>query len=266
MPDVKIALTSDLYLPVTPADKLLAVARQMAEFAPDAAVLAGDLADSLADFGRVLTLFRKELACPLYVLPGDVDFWARPPYGSMQLWADLLPRAVEKAGCEWLEGTAAVVGDVGLTGSVAWYDYSTAPVAGFLTDLEFAQQKYQHNADALRIDWEWTDPEFAGQVGSAMLKALDELEANSSVRASVVVTHFPILEPQVVRLPGFAGAYAGNLTLGKRVLTRAKVAHVVSGHARVARKAEVARDGLGGVEVRVLPGDYEKPGWVGLTV
>ena len=38
-------------------------------------------------------------------------------------------------------GTAAVVGTIG------WYDYSAAAMAGFLSEQEFARQKFEHNAD-----------------------------------------------------------------------------------------------------------------------
>ena len=65
---------------------------------------------------------------------------------------------------------------------------------------------------------------------------------------------------------GFASAYAGNLTLGRKILPRPKVSHIISGHAHLARTCIVPRDGLPPVEVRVLPGDYEKPAWLGLTL
>jgi hypothetical protein len=244
------------------------MARQMAGFQPDVAVLAGDLAESLADFGRCQAMFRRELSCPLWVLPGDRDFWARPPYDSHRLWSELLPDAVKRAGCGWLEGEAFVQGGVAIAGSIAWYDYSSATMACMVTDLEFAQHKYLHNADALRIDWEWSDPEFAGRVGAALLATLDLLEQDVSVGAIVVLTHFPILEQQLHRQPGMglASAYAGNLTLGRKVLARRKLTHVISGHAHVARHTETARAGLAPVEVHVLPGDYEKPAWIGLTI
>src|SRR3954465_7568232 len=94
MTAVKLAITSDLYFGVTQADRLERLARDMAASAPDAAVLAGDLAESLPDFVRCLKLFRQALKCPVWVLPGDRDFWARPPYDSRRLWQDLLPEAV----------------------------------------------------------------------------------------------------------------------------------------------------------------------------
>jgi hypothetical protein len=242
----------------------------MAAFAPDAAVLAGDLAESLADFTRCLKLFRQELGCPLWVLPGERDFWARPPYDSARLWRELLPQAVAGAGCQWLEGKAFVLGGVAVAGSVAWYDYSSAAPGLPVTALEFAQHKYLHNADALRIDWGWSDPEFATLAGTALVATLDHLEQDPAVRQVVVVTHFPLLEQQLDRdaPPGrtFASAYLGNLKLGSQVLARKKVTHLLSGHTRVPRKATLERVGAPAVELRVLASDFEKPAWVGLTL
>jgi hypothetical protein len=265
---VKLAITSNLYLPVTHPDRLADLARQMAGFGPDAVVVAGDLAESLADFTRCLKLLRGQLSCPIHVLAGDHDFWARPPYDSSRLWRELIPQAVANAGCDYLEGSSFVIEGVAVAGTVAWYDYSSAGMAGMVSDLEFAQKKYMYNADALRIDWEWSDPEFAGLAGAAFLRTLDRLEQDPAVGPIVVVTHFPILEQQLARdrLHGFASAYAGNLTLGKKVLPRAKVSHVISGHAPLARECRVQRLGLPAVEVRVLPGDYERPAWLGLTI
>jgi hypothetical protein len=268
MTAVKLAVTSDLYLPATPADRVSDVARQMAAFAPDAAIIAGDLGESLADFTRCLKLFRQQLPCPVWVLPGDHDFWARPPYDSNRLWRELVPQAVTAHNCHWLEGTAFVLSGVAVAGTVAWYDYSSAGAAGFFSDLEFARQKYLYSADALRIDWEWSDPEFAQQVSAPFLATLDRLDQDPEVRSIVVITHFPILEQQLVRQPGqgLASAYLGNLTLGRRVLHRPKVTHILSGHTRQPKQVRVEREGSSPVDVRVLPSDYEKPAWIGLTL
>jgi hypothetical protein len=268
MSAVKLALTSDLNLPVTPEARVVELARQMAAFAPDAAVVAGDLGESLADFTRCARLLRAELACPIWLLPGDHDFWARPPYDSRRLYQELLPQAAEKAGCGWLEGRSFTLGTVAVAGTVGWYDYSAATMAGFLSEQELARQKFEHNADALRIDWEWSDPEFAAMVSHAFLAEIDRLEADEAVRSVVAVTHFPVLEQQLVREPGgaFASAYSANFTLGKKLLTRRKLTHVVSAHTRKPRHLEVAREGLPPVDVRVLPGTYDKLARVELTI
>jgi hypothetical protein len=265
---VKLAITSDLYWPVTPVERLTGLARQMAAFSPDAAILAGDLAESLNDLIRCLKLFRQALTCPIWVLPGDHDFWARPPYDSRRLWLELIPEAVAANHCQYLEGNSFVRDGVAVAGTVAWYDYSTGTLAGIVSDMEFAQQKYLHNADALRIDWEWSDPEFAGLASTPFLAMLDHLEQDPSVRHTVVVTHFPILEQQLPRdtVKGLASAYLGNVTLGRKVLARRKVRYIVSGHAHIAREHSLERPGAPPVEVHVMPGDYEKPAWLGLTI
>jgi hypothetical protein len=269
MSAVKLAITSDLNLAVVRIETLTALAREIAAFNPGAAVLAGDLAESLADLTRVVKLFRQELTCPIWVLPGDHDFWARPPYDSKRLFRELIPQTVANHGCHWLEGQAFTLGDdVAVAGSVAWYDYSAGVLGGMVSAPELAQTKYLYNADALRIDWEWSDAEFAGLVSARLQATLDHLEQDSSVRSILVVTHFPILEQQLVREPGagLASAYAGNLTLGRKVLAYRKVTHVISGHTHKARQAEVMREDMPSVDVRVVPGEHERPGWLGLTI
>jgi Calcineurin-like phosphoesterase len=267
MAAVKLAITSDLYLGVTPLDHLERLARDMAGANPDAAVIAGDLAESLSDLTRCLKLFRVALSCPIWVLPGDHDFWARPPYDSRYLWRDLIPEAVAKTNCQYLEGKSFVHNGVGVAGTVAWYDYSSATLAGIVSDMEFAQQKYLYNADALRIDWEWSDPEFASLCGTPFLATLDQLEQDPEVKQTVVITHFPIIEQQLPRdtVKGLASAYLGNLTLGKKVRLRKKVSHIISGHAHLGREYKLERE-IGTIEVRVLPGDYDKPAWLALNV
>ncbi len=243
MAEVKIAVTSDLNLSVTPADRVAQLGGQMAAFAPDVVIVAGDLAESLTDLTRCLKLLREPIRCPIWVLPGDHDFWARPPYDSRRLFHELLPKAVAAAGCDWLEGTGFVVNGVGIAGTVGWYDYSTSGLAGIVSGPEFAQQKYLHNADALRIDWEWTDPEFAGIVATPFLATLDLLQQDPAVHSIVVVTHFPILEQQLDRnrLLGFSSAYACILTLGKRSSPTAKCARCCRPHALSPQQPGAAR-------------------------
>jgi 3',5'-cyclic AMP phosphodiesterase CpdA len=266
----KLAVTADLHLPITKLERIAELADEVRTFGPDALVLAGDLGESFLDVQRCLTLFRERVSCPIWVLAGNHDVWARPPYDSRRLWLEKLPEFVTSAGCQYLEGTSFRLGDTAVAGSIAWYDYSAADPTVQATALQFAQNKYLHNADALRIDWEWSDPEFAETVGTALLAELDRLEADPAVRRIVVVTHTPLLEEQMHRDSGnaewaFSNAYFGNLTLGARVLQRRKVSHVLCGHTHVGRHCQVERPNGPPVEVRVLASEYENPAWVGLT-
>jgi hypothetical protein len=268
MAAVKLAITSDLHYPITPPARLKLLAYELSQWGPNVLVVAGDLGESLPDLVRCLKIFRDALPCPIWVLPGDQDFWARPPYDSRRLWLDLVPQAVTMAGCGWLEGASFRIEDVAAVGTVAWYDYSTAdPAIAFLSP-DYAQRKLEFNADALRIDWEWSDEEFAGMAGSRFLEALQKAEEAPEVRHIVAITHFPILEKQLKREPGqgLASAYLGNLTLGHKAMVCSKLRHAVCGHVSTARQATIERAGLPPVEARTLGSAYERPAWIGLTV
>jgi 3',5'-cyclic AMP phosphodiesterase CpdA len=270
MAAVKVAFTSDLHLPITKAERIASLVSEAAAFGPDALVVAGDLAENPRELVHCLRIVREAAGCPVWVLAGNHDLWAHPPYDSHRLWRERLPEAVAEADCRWLEGTAFVVGDTAVAGTIGWYDYSAVDPSIQATALEFAQKKMHYNADALRIDWGWSDPEFAERVGKPFLATLDGLEANPAVRRIVVATHVPILEEQMCRDSSnpdwaFSNAYFGNLTLGRRVLERSKVSHVISGHTHVGRQARVERSAAESVEAVVLASDYEKPVWLGLT-
>jgi hypothetical protein len=271
MPAVKLAVTSDLHLPITTAERIAALADEVRGFGPDALVVAGDLGEGYLDVERCLRLVRDRVPCPVWVLAGNHDLWARPPYDSRRLWLEKVPEMVQTTGCLWLEGTAFTLGDVAVAGTIAWYDYSAADPTVKASALQFAQEKMNFNADALRMDWEWSDPEFAESVSGPFLATLDRLEVDAAVRRVVVVTHVPLLEGQMCRNSGnrdwaFSNAYFGNLTLGEKVLARRKVTHVLSGHTHVGRQCRVERADAPPVEACVLPSDYEKPAWVGLTL
>jgi hypothetical protein len=268
---VKLAVTVDLHLPITKPERIAALADEMNAFGPDVVVVAGDLGESHANVERCLQCLRERIRSPIWVLAGNHDVWAWPPYDSRRLWLEVVPEIVARTGCQYLEGKSFVLGGVGVAGTIAWYDYSAVDPTIKASALQFAQTKYLHNADALRIDWEWADPEFAALVAGPFLAALDRLEADPAVRQSVVVTHVPLVEGQMSRDTGnadwaFSNAYFGNLTLGAKVLARSKVSHILSGHTHIGRDARIDRPGGRPVEVHTLASDYEAPTWIGLTL
>ncbi|HZV07997.1 MAG TPA: metallophosphoesterase [Gemmataceae bacterium] len=271
MAAVKLAFTSDLHLPITKKEAISALGREVQAFDPRAFVVAGDIGESLADIQRGLQLLREQVRCPIWVLAGNHDLWARPPYDSGQLWREQVPSTVRAAGCEWLEGTSFVLDGVAVAGTIAWYDYSAVDPSVQASALEFAQQKFHYSADALRIDWEWSDPEFAELVSVPFLSQLDHLERDPSVRRIVVVTHAPIVEEQMHRDASdrrwaFSNAYFGNLTLGRKVLSHRKVSHIISGHTHRGKVNVVERADRPPVMAFVVPSDYEKPDCVALSV
>jgi predicted phosphohydrolase len=236
---MKLAIASDLHLPITPATIIWRLAREIDTYGPDALVLAGDVAESLAELEQCLAIFRGVVTCPVLVLAGNHDLWCRDA-SSRRKWEELLPDAVRRAGCVWLENEPFVKDGVAVAGSVAWYDYSGADPAIKASARAFADNKRFYNMDAQFIDWPWSDIEFAEKVGGAFLATIDRLESDEGVKQVVVVTHVPILECQMCRDSGnpdwaFSNAYFGNLTLGAKVLARRKVTHVISCHTHVGR-------------------------------
>jgi hypothetical protein len=271
MAPVKLAFASDLHVPITSIEAIAALAGEIADFGPDAVVLAGDIAESLPGMAAALTLIREHVARPVWVLAGNHDLWTKPPHGSRHLFEARIPQVVAKAGCRCLEGTAFLVGDAAVVGTIAWYDYSAADPSVRESPATFARVKGNYNADAHRIDWQWSDLEFAAHVAGPFLATLDRLEADAAVRRVVVATHVPLLEVQMCRRPddrywAFTNAYFGNLTLGAKVMARRKVRRVVSGHTHVGRHGNMARPGAPPVEALVIPSDYGQPAWVGLTL
>jgi 3',5'-cyclic AMP phosphodiesterase CpdA len=265
---MRIAITSDLHLPKTPAAVIEGLAADMAAYSPDVAVLAGDLGESSTDFEPSLTLFRK-LACPVLVLAGNHDVF--PGWASSQkLGQHVLPDTVRRLGFHWLEGDPFVHGGITVAGTIAWYDFSAADAAVGASPLDFAREKHYFRPDD-RIDWCWTDPEFAGVVGKDFLRVLDRLESDAAVKQVLALTHVPILGCQILPWPanpdwGFMRAYFGNLTLGREVVRRGKVTHVVSGHTHRAFEGRISLEGSREVEVRVVGLAEGLPGWVRLAI
>jgi 3',5'-cyclic AMP phosphodiesterase CpdA len=271
MTGVKIAVTSDLHMPITAAEAIAALADKIAAYSPDVMIVAGDVAETLRDYERCLAMFREKLTCPVLVLAGNHDLWVRHEADSHTLWREILPERTARAGCTWFEGQSYVQDGVAVAGTIAWYDYSAADPQLHFPQETYAREKLHHNMDALLIDWGWSDPEFAGLVGRPFLATLDRLEADPTVRQTVVMTHVPLLECQMCRKPldrdwGFSNAYFGNLTLGSQVLARRKVSHVMSGHTHVERQASLQLEGGRIVQACVLPSDYHHPAWAMITI
>src|SRR5206468_1614518 len=107
---MRIAVTSDLHLPKTPASAIEELAAEVKAFTPDALVLAGDLGESSADFEPCLSFFRP-LTCPVLVLADNHDLF---PDGvsTWRLWTQALPETVRRLGFHWLEDNPFIHGEV----------------------------------------------------------------------------------------------------------------------------------------------------------
>lgn len=267
---MKIAFTADLHQPITPLWQVEQLVKEISEFGPDILILGGDLGESVQDFEKCLRLFRKSFTCPLLVLPGNHDLWVRRFSDSKKLWFEELPNITKDLGCTWLEGTSYVQNGIGIAGTIGWYDYSAVDPGISHSELHFAQEKFNFNSDALLVDWEWSDPEFALRVSGPFLGQLNALDNNPAVHMIIAATHFPIFEEQIHRDTNqsgwaFSNAYAGNLTLGTQALKIKKLSNVLSGHTHIGKKGSITRNGLNPVIYQVLEADYQKPAMIGLA-
>jgi len=265
----RIVVTSDLHLGITTEDELRAMVEQIAAEQPDLTVLAGDIGEGLANVRDCLAMF-KALPGQVAVLMGNHDLWTERN-DSQELWEKLLPEGVREADMIWLENTiwrGGEAGGVAVVGSMCWYDYSAVDPAVPPHDAEwFAEYKGQYNPDAYFINWQWSDQEAAKVLGDALVERLQKLEDDSTVRATLVVTHVPLFRVQMFYKPddlrwGTGSAFFGNMTLGERLLPMSKLRRVISGHTHIGREGAVDRPGQPPLPVWVLPSDYHKPAYL----
>ncbi len=234
---MRIVATSDIrYTPERHAILSEWVA-SIAEQSPDAVVVAGNLGESVDQFSGALLLFEK-LHCAKAAVLGNRDIWHRiGDFSSERLWAEILPATLENAGFTYLEKQNLVIGQVGICGTIAWYDYSSRdPVLRYTVD-QYQELKGLVNFDAQYIDWARRDQAFAADLQGNFGVRLDELERDRSINHIIVVTHIPVFGDAITHSPtdlqwNFGAAYSFNLTLGRVIVPHAKVRHVVSGHVR----------------------------------
>ncbi|GIV67633.1 metallophosphoesterase family protein [Caldilinea sp.] len=230
---MRIVITADLHYRPAHRRRYLAFAERIAGQCPDCLILAGDLGHPLRLFRRALELF-EPLSCLKLLVTGNHDLYCSE-HDSRTLWESVLPAVIQDAGFLWLEEETVQLGDLGVCGTMGWYDYSTSEPTLALPDAAYPLLKTLVNHDADYIDWPWSDRAMARYLARSFERRLADLEANPSIRRILVVTHMPIFDeaipshPECERL-SLLRAYMGNLALGEMVRSSAKVTHVVSGH------------------------------------
>lgn len=162
---MRLVITSDLHYRPAHDAVHTRFAAQVAALQPDCFVIAGDAGASPPYFRAALRCF-AHLPCPRLVLPGNHDLYVHPQKAhsthsgtptvtlapavdSRALWLELLPRIANEEGYGWLETQALVVGNTGICGNMAWYDYSSAPphLNMSATQLRSFKALVNHDAD-----------------------------------------------------------------------------------------------------------------------
>ena len=265
---MRILVAGDLHYQPTTRPAYVEFAAWVRDQAPDCFILAGDVGHPLRLFRRGLDLFAG-LACHRLFIAGNHDLYCGE-HDSRTLWQRILPQAVQDAGFTWLEATTCQLGDVGICGTLGWYDYSArAPHLPFdATDYRRLKPLFNHDADY--INWPWSDRAMARYLARGFASRLAALEQNPTVGRIVVVTHMPIFP---VALPDYPEserysvqrAFLGNFTLGETVRGAAKVSNVVSGHLHRGGAWQV-QGLIQSIDFQVISSSRGRPGAVVLVV
>jgi predicted MPP superfamily phosphohydrolase len=265
---MRILVTADLHAEVSGLETIRRLVAGMSRESPDLVILAGDLGNPSRVFDQCLGCFAR-LGAPVAVLPGNHDLWASLGETSALLLYERLQEVTEGFGFHWLEGGPLRLGNVAVAGSIAWYDYSSRDQELAQTDHEVLVNKPRHSLDAVKIDWDYSDQEFAALCRERLEAQLKDLEADPAIRSVLAVTHVPVFEAQLQPLDGTPGwalrrPYYGHATLGELIRPFAKVTHVLSGHTHAGMTDQIERAGARPIATAVVPSDFGRPRWLTL--
>ena len=271
----KILITADIHYGITRREQFAELQNAIVAEKPDVVLMAGDIGEGLQNIEDCLRGLQC-LVCPVGIIAGNHDLWLRDyeVLDSAYLMETVLPNLVRDHKLHWLETDVLKIGDLAITGTVGWYDYShrivTKETADF-TSVNYERVKALFNNDARFVYWKnnRTDAEFANILGEALEDRLAKLEADPTVREVLVITHVPAFIEQMVSLPDdhpIAASYFGNMTLGHRLLKYSKVRTVVSGHTH--REVPIQTIQVGGREMTIatVGSDYHAPKFISVTI
>lgn len=231
----------------------------------DVLLLGGDLGVDDVSFGGCLELFAG-FPGRRFAIAGNHDVWVT---GEGDSWARYrgLSALMKERGFHPLEDEPAVVGEVGLVGSLAWYDYSFRDDIG--VPLEHYRQKCDPESgviwsDARFVKWSFSDEEMTEWQLTRLGEHLKQLQGVRSMVA--LLHHVPtkqlLVHPRwmVPRRWRFANAFLGSERFARLLSGVTALRHVVNGHIHLARSAT-----LGHQVYTSIGGDYQSKELVTLT-
>jgi Icc-related predicted phosphoesterase len=264
---MRVIITSDLHYNHARSRSLVPpLAEQINRIEADALLVIGDTAafdgPAIEECLSLLTF-----AGPKLFVAGNHELWTAGE-DSHRLYTQDLPQRVRRIGWQWLEDEPFVVGDVGIVGSVGWYDYSFARA-----ELGIPRRFYEHKISpgaASRFDelapllnpsndissvgkevvarWNdgrWvklrrSDEQFLEELLDKLRRQLDSLRSVAHVVAAIHHLPFPeLLPPPHGAQWDFAKAFLGSERIGQLLLEYRNVEHVTCGHSHYAAEARV---------------------------
>lgn len=285
---VRLAVTSDLHfdhgrsrqLAEEVAGEISAAGRE-GRF--DVLLVVGDTATSRGD-ALERGLERLAFEGPKLQTLGNHELWSDTG-DTMELYDEVLPRRVRACGWVCLDQGPWVSGEVGVAGSVGWYDYGFAPeylgIPRRFYEAKIAPGSaeyytaYRHLLtpeddippatrdivarwnDGRYIRWEQTDVGFTELLLSRLEGQLAGLRGVS--RVVCAVHHLPLREllpPLMSPAWDFAKAYLGSSRFGELIGRYSNVSHVFSGHSHFPAEVEV-----NGKQFVATGSGYRKKAW-----
>ena len=235
------------------------LAEAMCREEADALALGGDLFALDVDILRACLRLFEPFQGPKLLVAGNHDLWTREG-DSFELYDTIIPAAARDCGFHDLDQGERTVADVGIVGTVGWYDYSFRDES-----LGMPLRFYEHKAgpayaratpglrhlldpdedlspraraadsfwnDGRMVRWDLDDYRFNALVLERLERQLQAVEAEA--RAVVAVTHHIPFADLLVRKTdpswAFGNAFMGSVGLGEVLLRHPKVTHAVCGH------------------------------------
>lgn len=191
---MRILLTADLHYQEDNKEDVTCFVQEINETDADVLVIAGDVSGGITLATDCLQQFR-EFAQGKYIIAGNHDLWTESG-DSFEVYSLLFPKLAEQCGFHSLDQRPAILGDIGLVGTIGWYDYSLRQ-----EDLKIPMKYYQDKslpgiatwADKYFIHWEFTDSEF---VDYTLQRLKQQIEAVYAQVESIVciLHHLPFAE------------------------------------------------------------------------
>lgn len=266
---VRIAFTSDLHVDITVHNRKLLphLAEEFRRLEPDAIVLAGDIANSLAGWEEALKQF-EGIDVPKFIVPGNHDIWFESnkarKRGQDSFWKYqvALPESAARFGFHYLPRQPLVLGDVGFAGSLGWYDYT---LRDRRLDAVLSESDYERGQFS---EGEWNDMRYAAWLSDPHSKywrrrqlRINDAEVCAKMRGDlrrdleqiagqiskiVVVVHTAPVESALERgsVPDPFDAYEGSTEIGtllKEFATKRKLV-AICGHRH--RPVDIEEDGI----------------------
>lgn len=277
--EIHIAVLSDLHHSEVNATHVERVVARLRLLNPDLVIVAGDLANDLKHYEKMLEMLQGDWK--ILVVPGNHDLWStwlaekkeaewqnrKPDFQlptTEELWNDVLPHMTEQEGAIWLEDRPVILDNLGIAiaGTIGWYDYSGERLGR--SKEEIVSDRANTNRD--RMDWDRADPEFAEARRAWLQSTLTYLNNLPIARNIFVITHVP---PFVELKPPIedekhAEWFAARApfyyvpTLGKTITKFPKVRATVSGHHHFGNRIRIERESMQPIDAAIL--HEEEPG------